>query len=339
MFKKITSKLALALAFAGSMAVPVVAHASEIVKASGDFIYVKLTNYMAHTGMLLGISTLPNAFVQQFDTTFREQAQQKESRLESTVTDRGTITGESFTANMIGALQDTPEKKGRHADTEWDEADHSTRVGLMRDFFHALPVDRNDIPKLLANPNGPYMEALKSAWNRRKDRIIFDALIGSAQLKDGSSVVLPNTQIILHGGTGMTKAKIIQARKIFRGNESDQHNGEDLYFIYTADMMEDVLSDTTLTSADFLAAKMLQEGDVSGKWMGFKWVPYEAIKRSGNVQSTAAYTKSALHKGLGYLEATAGPRKDKQNTLQLDAAGSFGAVRVEEAKVVEVQYQ
>lgn len=339
MFKKSLTVLTMALAFVGSMAAPVVAQAAEIVKASGDFLYVKLTHYMGSMGMILGVQSITEAFVQQFDNTIRLQAQQMESRLEKTVFDRGNITGESFTVNRLAAANLTPQKQGRHADTVWDDIEHSTRVALMLDYYQALPVDRNDEPKVLANPSGAYTTSLNSSWNRRKDEVIFNALIGNAQTKSGSQVALPSTQKIVAGGTGFTKAKVIQTKKIFRQNEADEFNGEELYFIYNAVMLEDILADTTLTSADFMALKMLQDGSVGGKWMGFNWIPYEAILLTGGTTyTTAAYTKSALHKGIGFFEGRAQRRGDKQDTLQLSAAGSIGAVRVEEEKVVTVEF-
>lgn len=287
------------------------------------------------------MSDVSQAFVKQWDDTIRLLAQQKDSRLEATVTDRGTITGESFTANRLAALDDTPENTTRHGDTVWSEPDHSTRVALMRDFYQALPVDRADEPKLLANPNGAYMQSLISAWGRRKDSIIFQALIGNSTNKEGGTVALPSGQLILNGAAGFTKAKIINARKLFRANEADQHNGEELFMVYTASMLEDILADTTLTSADFMAVKMLQEGDVSGKWCGFTWVPYEGINVdvvSAGIASTVAYTKSSLHKGTGFVEGKSQRRGDKKDTLQVSMAGSFGATRVEEEKVVRIDF-
>ncbi|WP_419204338.1 phage capsid protein [Bordetella trematum] len=284
--------------------------------------------------------TITDAFVKQWDTTIRLQAQQHESRLASAVTDRGSITGESFTANRLAALDDMPENTVRHGDTVFSEAEHSTRVALMRDFFQALPVDRNDEPKVLANPlNGSYMQSLVASHNRKKDSIIYSALIGNAQTKDGSQIALPPTQIITASSSGFTKAKVIAARKMFRKNEADSHAGEELFIIYTAEMLEDVLADTTLTSADFLAVKMLQEGDVSGSWMGFKWIPYEKVQLSGgNTARTVAWAKSSIHFGSGYVEGTAGRRKDKKNLMQVDMGASHGAVRVEEEKVVAIDF-
>ena len=282
---------------------------------------------------------ITQAFVKQWDDTIRLQAQQKESRLESTVTDKGNITGESFTANRLAPLEDTPENNVRHGDTTWSQPNHSTRVAVMKDFYQALPVDRADEPKVLANPNGPYMQSLLAAWGRRKDQIIYRALVGNSRTKEDTLVALPSTQIILHGSSGFTKNKVITARKAFRKNEADNHNGEELFMIYTSDMLEDILADTTLTSADYMAVKMLQEGDVSGKWCGFSWVPFEGVDVVGGVASTAAYTKSSVVRGTGFVEGKSQRRGDKKDTMQVSMAGSYSGVRVEEEKVVRIEFQ
>lgn len=284
-------------------------------------------------------NTITQAFVKQWDNSIRLQAQQKDSRIAGNVFDRGNITGESFTANRLAPLEDTPENTVRHGDTTWSEAEHSTRVAIMRDFYQALPVDRNDEPKLLANPlSGSYNESLQAAHNRRKDSITFDALLGNSQTKDGALIALPSSQIITASATGFTKAKLIAARKMFRKNEADEHNGEELHIAYNADMLEDILSDTTLTSADFLAVKMLQDGDVSGKWMGFKWEPYERLKINGSTATTAAWAKSAVHFGTGFVEGKASRRADKKDLMQVSMAASHGAVRVWEIGVVAIEF-
>lgn len=265
---------------------------------------------------------ITQAFVKQWDDTIRIQAQQTESRLSACVTDRGSITGESFTANRLASLDDTPENNVRNGDTEWSTPNHSTRVVVMKDFYHALPVDRADEPKVLANPNGSYMQSLIAAWNRRQDRIIFDALIGNSRDKEDNLIALPSGQKILNSSTAFTKAKVIAARKLFRKNEADQHNGEELFIIYTAEMLEDLMSDTTLTSAEYMGGKMLQDGDVSKQWMGFKWIPYEGIPLNfegvgASVASTIAWAKSACHKGTGFIEGKSQRRGDKKDTMQV----------------------
>lgn len=284
--------------------------------------------------------TITQAFVQQFDTDIRMQAQQKMSRLEPRVHDRGNITGESFTANKLAPAEDTPENTTRHGDTIWSDIVHSTRVAIMRDFYQALPVDRADEPKVLANPTGSYMQSLLAAWNRRKDQIIYAAGLGLSQTKEGALIALPAGQKIVAGGTGFTKAKLITAKKIFRQNEADgeSDNPQELYITYTAEMLEDVLSDTTLTSADFMSVRMLQDGNLAGKWMGFNWVPYERVNNVAGTYSAMAWAKDAIHFGTGFFEGKSQRRGDKKDTMQVSAAGSVGAVRVWEDGVVQIDF-
>lgn len=288
-------------------------------------------------------TTITQAFVQQFDTQLRHELGQKESRLMKAVTDRGSITGESFTISNLdddGSL--LPANTVRHGDTTWSDDTFVTAVVTMSDYFDAKPVDRNDIPKLLANPvtGGDYMKKLIAKRNRRIDNLIYRACRDSQLKKDGTSEALPSTQKIAHSSAGFTKAKLITARKIFRANECDEHNGEELHIAYTADMLEDVLSDTTLTSADFMAVKMLQAGDVSSKWMGFNWIPFEGIDPvSSSTYYTVAWAKSGIHVGKGFEEGNVSRRPDKKELWQVSLGASYGAGRQQAKKVVEIAYQ
>lgn len=289
------------------------------------------------------MSTIPQWFVSQWDTAVRTEASQKDSRLMAAVTDRGSITGDSFTINRLaddGSLLDA--NSVRHGDTEWSLETHSSALVMMQDFYRAVPLDRNDIPKMLANPvtGGDYMGNLISRRNRRVDDIIYRAGRGTVTMKDGSTIALPSTQKIAVAASGFTKAKLIGARKIFRRNEADKEAGEELNIVYNDEMLEDILTDTTLTSADFLAVKMLQEGDVSRNWMGFKWIPFNGIEKDGsNVYYTIAWAKSGIHLGKGYEEGNVTRRGDKKDTWQVSMGASYGAGRQDEKKVVEIAFQ
>lgn len=286
--------------------------------------------------------TVPQHFVQQFDSSLRLLAAQMESRLRMAVTDRGTITGDSFTIDNIDPTGDLPADSVRHGDTVFSDITHSRRVVTMKDYFDALPLDRSDIPKMLVNPvtGGHYAKTLVGKFNRRIDNLVYRACRDSQLMKDGTSTALPSGQKIAHGSAGFTKAKIIEARKLFRANEKDNHAGEELYMAYTAAMVEDIMADTTLTSADFMANKFLQEGDVVGKWMGFTWIPFEGIDPvSSSTYYTVAWCKSAIHVGTGYVEGRVDRRADKKNLWQTSLNASFAAGRQDEKGVVEIAYQ
>lgn len=289
-------------------------------------------------------ATVTTQFKTQFDDALRLAAQQKKSRLQSTVTDRGMIEGNAFTINNLGSAGVLDENVVRHGDTTWSEITHAARLVYMRDYFKALPLDRNDIPKMAANPvtGGQYMQSLIAARNRRIDNIIYNAALGTMTSVDGSTnYTLPAGQIIVGGGTGLTKAKIIAARGIFRANEADElaDDGEFPTILYNSLALTQILSDTTLTSGDYMTGQMLQNGKLDGTWLGFKWIPYEGLNVAGGVYTTIAYAKSGIHFGKGYEEGDVVKRPDKKNTWQVSIGASYGAGRQDEARVVSIAFQ
>ena len=287
------------------------------------------------------------AFVQQFHDNYELASQQNESRLLKTVVNRGRIQGESFTINDMGQVEMTA-SGARYADTPWTIPDAGVRTALMADFDLFIPIESRDIPKLKAHPNDKYIKLLYNAKNRKVDDIIYNAAIGSINRKtvadngtaSTTATALPSSQIIL-SAAGTLKQKIIKAKALFRANECDEHNGEQLYILYTSNMLEAILGDTTLTSADFMAGKMIQEGGVGGKWMGFNWIPYEKLSQGASVgeKRTVAYAGSAIHFGdAAITDFDITTRADKKNIKQVGGVHSFGAGRANEKKVVAIDF-
>lgn len=278
---------------------------------------------------------ITEAFVQQFADNFRHVAQQMQSRLERCVSIEPNIVGMSKSVNRLG--QRTAQRRTqRHADTPINDQPHSTRFVDLFDWDDGDMVDDQDKIRMLVDPTSDYVKAMVAALNRAKDDVIIEAF-GGASRATSSSILLPASQKIAVGGTGLTKAKIIQARKLFRKNEADNHNGEELFITYTAQAAADILADPTLTSADYLAGKFLQEGDVEGKWMGFTWVPSERTPWDGATRRLYAWTKSGMILGKGKdITTRVGEDPSKGFNVRVYAKQSIGAVRVEEEKVVEI---
>ena len=109
------------------------------------------------------------AFITQFHDSFEIAAQQKDSRLQAAVNDRGMITGEAFTINDMGTIEMT-QITTRFGDTVWDLPEAGTRNALMADYGVFVPVEKRDLRKLLADPQGPYLQLTLAAANRKKDR-------------------------------------------------------------------------------------------------------------------------------------------------------------------------
>ena len=296
---------------------------------------------------MLNENKVTAAFVQQFHNTYEVASMQNESRLLKTVVNRGVIEGESFALNDMGQVEMTA-SGARFGDTPWTIPDSGVRTALMSDFDLFIPIEKRDEPKLKALPTDKYMKNLISAKNRKTDDIIYQAAVGGvtrttvsdAGVKSVATVQLPAGQIIL-SGFGTLKQKLAKAKSLFRKNECDEHNGEILNILYTSDMMISILGDTTLTSADFMAGKMIQEGGVGGKWMGFNWIPYEKLNQGAAVGElrTVAYCGSAVHFGdaaiTGFDIST---RPDKKNIKQVGGVHSFAAGRANEKKVVAIDF-
>lgn len=279
---------------------------------------------------------ITEAFVQQFADNFMHVAQQKSSRFESCVSVEAGIKGMSKSINRLG--QRTAQRRlTRHADTPINDQPHSTRYVDLFDWEDGDMLDDQDKIRMLVDPTSEYITAMVGALNRAKDDVIIGALGGNSRSSTGS-IALPAAQKIVHGGVGLSKAKIIQAKKLFRAAEADEEDGEDLYIGYSSSALADILADTTLTSADFLAGQMLQSGTLKGKWLGFNWVPSERFVKASTTRFLYAWAKSGVKLGVGENVMTRiGEDPGKGFNVRTYAKMSIGAVRVEEEKVVEIQ--
>lgn len=281
---------------------------------------------------------ITEAFVQQFADNFRHVAQQMPSRLESCVTLESGIVGMSKSINLLG--QRTAQRRlVRHGDTPINDQQHGTRYVDLYDWEDGDMVDDLDKVRMLVDPTSDYVRGMVSAMNRAKDDVLIANMRGGSRSTAGN-ILLPASQKIAVNASGLTKTKIIQAKKMFRQNEADEENGEELYMAYTAQMLADVLADTTLTSSDFLAVQMLQNGSLKGKWMGFTWVPTERLHKESTTRYGLAWAKSGVTLGIGKDTTTeVGKDPGKGFNTRVYAKQAIGAVRSEEVKVVEIACQ
>lgn len=294
----------------------------------------------------MSLANPPVAFKQQFHDSYRDALAQRDCRFAKASVDRGMIEGSSFTINSLG----TTEMKavtGRYQDKTPQSLDHNTRVVYMADYDATIVVDGFDVPKLSADPSFKYPGLLADASNRLKDKVIYRALLDAVVTKSGensfSTTTLPAGQIVLAGGTAFTKAKAIFARSLFRKNECDEQNGEQLYISYNDEMVRQILADTTLTSSDFMAVQMLQSGKVAENWMGFTWVPYQALDNGAGGSSearTVAWAKSGVEIGMGINFKTDVSENKQKRGHPTEAYGwlSLGAGRQDEKKVVAIDF-
>jgi hypothetical protein len=275
------------------------------------------------------------AFAQQFADNFRHVAQQTKSRFEPYCLMEPNIVGISKTINRLG--QRTAQRRlTRHSDTPLNDQPHSTRFIDLFDWEDGDMLDDQDKIRMLVDPKSDYVKALVNGLNRAKDDVFIAGALGNARATTGN-VILSAGQKIANGGTGLTKAKVIQTKQLFRANEADEYVGEELFFTYGSKQLNDILSDTTLTNADFIQLRLLQEGNINTKWMGFTWIPSERLPLAGGIRSCFAWAKSGMCMGFAENIVTkVGEDPSKSFNTRIYGKMSLGAVRVEEEKVVQV---
>lgn len=295
---------------------------------------------------------ITSAFVQEFHKGWEVATQQKESRLVQCVTNRGKVTGASFTINDLGSIE-MQKRTTRFADTTWQLPEAGTRICPLVDYDVYLPLEPLDLPKLIANPQGQYMQLMVNANNRTKDDAVYRGLLDDITRKNEangtlSATKLPASQTIA-AGTGaagiFTLDKLLQIRAMFRANEADEMNGEELFLAYNSVMLQQLLATDKLTSADYTTVKALQAGKMNDTFMGFTWVPFERLDKvpgaagAADTYQTVAWAKSGAHFGTGIdYNTDVGPRRDKSNTIQLSANTSFACGRANEQKVVKIGF-
>ena len=287
---------------------------------------------------------ITTAFVQQYRANVEHLLQQKGSRLRPYVRVE-TQNAEFDFYDRIGATS-AQEVTGRHQDTPLVNVPHDRRRVSLRDFDWAELIDRPDRMRLLIDPTSPYSQNASFALGRKMDEIILEAAFNSVSTgKTGSSTVtFPAAQQIAvnfvesgaAANSGLTIGKLRKAKQMLDASETDPSDPR--YIIVTAKQITDLLQTTEVTSADFNSVKALVQGDVN-TFMGFEFVRTELVNTDANsYRRVPCFTKSGMLLAVGQdINVDIGPRRDKRNSTQVYCSASFGAVRMNEEKVIEIK--
>lgn len=281
------------------------------------------------------------AFVTQFKDSITLLVQQRDSRLEGCVMTDYNWTGEKKHFEQY-ASDEMVEILTRYADTPIQLPDHRRRVVFPRYFVSNTLEDPADALQMLVDPKSTYMMAKKAAANRKKDDIIISAMGGTAYTgKDGttSQAFDTNNQIaVTYGGggsnTGMTKAKILRAKKLLDAAEVEK---EERYASHTAAQMEDLLNTTEVASSDYNVVKALVQGEIQ-TWVGFQWKHTERLLTNGSSHRLCYFwQKMALIMAVQKdSEGRVSERVDKNYAWQVYLRLVLGSTRLEESRIVEV---
>jgi len=276
------------------------------------------------------------AFVQQYTNNVQLLLQQAGSRL------RGAVTVGSYTGKAAKAVEQvgpvTAQKRTtRHGDTPLISTPQDARWVFPVDYDWADLIDDVDKLRMLIDPQSPYAINGANALGRAIDDEIITAFNGTSKTGENgtTSTAFPAGNVVAVGTSGMTVAKLRQAKKILMANEVNL-DADPLYCAITAAQHDDLLGQTQVVSTDFNDRPILKEGRLMS-FLGFNFIHSERLPLAATTRSCFAWAKSGMHLGMwNDVSTSIDKRPDKNNAMQVLVSGTFGATRSEEGKVIQI---
>jgi hypothetical protein len=279
---------------------------------------------------------ITTAFVEQYSSNIQMLSQQKGSLLRDKVRVE-SVTGKNAFFDQVGSVTASV-RSTRHADTPQSDTPHSRRRVSLVDYEFADLIDDLDKVRMLVDPTSTYALAAAYAMGRAMDDAIITAALGSADtgVAGGTAVALPAGQKIVEAGTaGLTIAKLRQAKEII--DLADVDPSLPRHIIVSPKQITDLLGTTEVTSSDFNTVKALAQGDIN-TFLGFNFIVSNRLAIATSKRKCIAFVSDGIGLAVG-KDATAriDERADKGYATQVYYSAAFGATRMEEDKVVEIQ--
>lgn len=281
------------------------------------------------------VSTISQAFVEQFKANVYQLSQQRGSRLGATVRNE-SLVGNVDNFERLGQVT-AQAKASRHADTPVLDAPSSRRKVSPVDYDWGDLVDREDKLRLIINPESEYAIAGANALGRAKDDLIIAAFNGNVTDGNGTSInfATDGGVVIAVGAVGLTEAKVLAGIQSLNKNEVDDM---DRYFTYGSEQLSNVLSLAAFTSSDYNTIRTLMAGKIE-TFMGLTWVRSERLQLTapGGTRKCMMYQKQAMGLAINAdMFARIAERPDKSFAWQVYCSMTMGATRIEGVGVVEV---
>lgn len=249
-------------------------------------------------------------------------------------------SGELKNFERLGNFEAT-EITDRFGQTVRQDPAHSRRVAYTTRLHAGTYLDDIDAFKMLIDPTSQYSLKLAMAQGKKFDDIVIEALLGDAASgKAGATAVaLPSEQKIVHGSAGFTVDKFHQALQILEADEVDI-TLDDVYLIIPPSGKTDLFADPEVTSSDFQNSKPLADG----RFPNFRGVNVVTSNRIPLISATVAQaimcTGDALKIFMNHdIMMKTAEDHTRNYALVLDTYLMMGAVRLEEERVVSIQYE
>lgn len=287
-----------------------------------------------------------------YETRFTQQLelklQQTGSKLRSTVRE-GMFTGAKMASpiNQLAAVN-TRAPQGRFAPLQVQPNDYTRRWISPQDRELPQLVDTFDELRTQIDVKGELVQGAANACGRDWDDAIIAAATGTAQIgQDAGSLsneTFDDTKFRIAvdykagAATGLTVAKIIEARRILRHYHNDLENDQ-AYIVAGSQQESDLYNQVQVVSDEFNDKPVLVDGKVV-RFLGFNIVYTERLPSitSNTIRGVLCYVKSGLHLGMWRdVSTNISIRRDLSgHPYQVYTTHSYGATRTQPGKVLQI---
>lgn len=285
---------------------------------------------------------ITTAFVNDYKATIDLLLQQSGSRF------RNAVTTDSYTGKGGKAVEQfgpaTAQKKtGRHSDTPLLDVPQDARWVFPEDYEWASLIDNQDKLRMIVDPTNAYAVNGANAMARAMDDEIISAFFANALTGEngttstayGSASYQVGVDV---GGTAssLNIAKLQSAlQKLMLANKGELM--EPAYVAISSYEHDALLKEIQVTNSDYNGgAPILVDGRIT-RFMGFNFIVTERLNISSGNRLIPAWVKSGVHLGIwDDINAQISVRADKSYANQVYLAGTFGATRLMEGKVIQI---
>jgi len=265
-------------------------------------------------------TNMPNSFIDQWGAEVHVLYTQKSSKLRDCIRTVTGVTGSTHKFHVFGNV--TANTKTRGADVTGLDPSQTVVTATLADAFAPIYIDKLDEIKTNASARAEYVKLSTSALGRYTDDVIIGAF----------DAATPGTTIA-HGSTGLTLAKLIQAKQALDEGDVD---ADDRVLVVSPAAIADILTEEKLTSADYMQVQGIINGEVN-KALGFTWKVSTRLSLNTTTRDCYAFSKSAMALAVGQDLTTTVDWVPEKVAHLVNSYLSLGAVAVDPTGIVKVQ--
>ncbi len=277
---------------------------------------------------------IPTSFVKQYSANVQLLSQQKGSRLRRGVRVE-TVVGEQAYFDQIGKTA-AVKRVTRHSDTPLVDTPHSRRRVTMVDYDLADLVDNLDKVKTLNDPTNQYAMNMGNAMGRAMDDALIAAFSATALtgVEGGTSTVFAAANQIADGNTGMSIAKILEAKELL--DKADVDPEMPRFIALSPKQISDLLVDAKVGSSDYNTVKALAQGEMN-TFCGFEFIMSNRLTVASDIRTCLAWAQQGMLLAVGREpRAEIEQRPDKNYATQVYFGMTIGSTRMDEEMCVEI---